>query len=240
MILFELIWFAVLCVLWAGTASDTAVTRSYYFPTGCIYYNVPPENSVCYEFTTVEVLAFFNFFSALVYFIVLLVYAIINVNALHGKSVWTSSVKEVTIGISTQGVSMLEGQFNSMPATQYQNFGLYSPNFPFFQAYNGYPQQVPLQGLPAQSYNTYPQQVPVQDLPSQQFDASLQQAFPGRFSVVSQIKRSDSRPPSSGGPQQQVHYPSYPSGINPQDLSSPPLSNSNRHPGLLAVPQQQQ
>ncbi|KAI9569253.1 hypothetical protein HD554DRAFT_1981472, partial [Boletus coccyginus] len=92
MVLFEIIWFFLLWVVWVGAAGDTVAGKAYYFPAGCVYDNYPTANLICYEFTVVEAFAFLNFFCAFIYYDVIFLYAIIN--AIRGKGIWTTSVKE--------------------------------------------------------------------------------------------------------------------------------------------------
>ncbi|KAF9235216.1 hypothetical protein BU15DRAFT_78228 [Melanogaster broomeanus] len=173
MIIFEIIWFFILWVAWAGTAGDTVADKAYYFPDGCIYDEYPETNQICYEFGVVEAFAFLNFFCAFIYYDILIIYAIIN--AIRGKSIWTASVQEavgITSGPVNTGIPMNQTQFNGVPTTQYQNYGGYSPNLAPPQPYNAYPQQLPPQGLMAPMDQSQPYNYPPPGAPQQQANHS--------------------------------------------------------------------
>jgi len=209
MILFEIIWFFVLWLLWVGTAGDAVAGATYYFPLGCSSY-VSLANQYCIEFTVVEALAFVNFFCAFIYYDVIFLYAIIN--AVRGRSIWTSSVKEAvtgTPGAVNSGYPMGQPQYNAPP----MQYGAYPPNVPPNQPYNAYPQQ-------AQPYSAYPQQVPPQGPPSQQYNAYHPQSPPqaGQYS------------PAPGSPQQQASYPGYSTSPTGNDAALPPQPNYNAYP----------
>lgn len=184
-------------------------------------------NQYCIEFTVVEALAFVNFFcgtvlaagiidmlifisSAFIYYDVIFLYAIIN--AVRGRSIWTSSVKEAvtgTPGAVNSGYPMGQPQYNAPP----MQYGAYPPNVPPNQPYNAYPQQ-------AQPYSAYPQQVPPQGPPSQQYNAYHPQSPPqaGQYS------------PAPGSPQQQASYPGYSTSPTGNDAALPPQPNYNAYP----------
>jgi len=91
MIVVEITWLFILCILWVASAGTTTSRFNLYFPVGCIsIYSIDIE--ICHEVQAIAAFAFLNFIIFLVYASALCVMAVIA--ATRGQSVWLSSVRE--------------------------------------------------------------------------------------------------------------------------------------------------
>ncbi|KAF8559976.1 hypothetical protein OG21DRAFT_1429300, partial [Imleria badia] len=91
MIVVELGWLFILCVLWVATAGETVSRFNISFPEGCDFRNTL-LNGACQQVQVVQAFSFLNFIILLLYTIVLCVMA--GIAASRGQDVWLSSVKE--------------------------------------------------------------------------------------------------------------------------------------------------
>lgn len=166
---------------------------------------------------------------AFIYYDVIVLYAIIN--AIRGKGIWTTSVKEAATGSVSHTVPMVQPQFNAASGVQYQNCGTYPPNAPPTQPYNAYPQQVHPQAAPAQPYNAYPQQLPPQGASPPQYNAYPQQAPPqGSPTITPGQNQPYNYPTPPGALQQHVSYAGYSPSPTSNNAPLPPQPNYNSYP----------
>ncbi|KAG6373893.1 hypothetical protein JVT61DRAFT_6046 [Boletus reticuloceps] len=233
-IIFEIIWFFILWMLWAGTAGDTVAGKAYYYPGGCSvlnnYYVDPAVTQICSEITAIEVFAFVNFLCAFIYYDVIFLYAIIN--AIRGRGVWTVSVKEAATGVLNPGVAMVQPQFHAPPAMQYQSYSAYPSNVPPTQPYG----ESLKASLPSRTMRIQQPMSP-QSPPPQQYNAYSQQSPQAPVPPVQSQPYNYAPAPGS---QQQVNYATYTPSPTANNGLSPPatelrLAPHQRSPGPASV-----
>ncbi|KAJ7590776.1 hypothetical protein C8J56DRAFT_542671 [Mycena floridula] len=140
MIIVELVWTALLSILWLAAAGLAANANELTFISGC-GYGIPGVDQACQEFAAVEAFSFLTWLIVMGYAVVLFIFSIIA--ASRGHHVWTSTVGETDFRAPRANAQYGEKPQQGVPQNQAQ----YPP-----QQMTPQPQGYPPQGTPPQGY----------------------------------------------------------------------------------------